>query len=314
MLSDIQILQKLVSSDEDDRIVISPMICAREQIGPSSVNVHLGTDFLVVERSNRDHFDPLMSLEEYEEWLKHARLVGRYSVLDPFILHPFEFALACTLEFICLGRKIVGHIDGRSSWARQGLRVHSTAANIHPGSSGFVVFEFNNVGPVPILLYPGMAIAQLTFEELSVPVSEKYCDRTNSQYSGFRQTLWSGYPQDSILKAMRKARAREANRLLMGETRFEKAQKKQYEPTVHRFLPSATIAASYDPEYDELELQALADELRRVAAATENKVDAALAQLEALEASLADKASLRRAARAELEAEGVVWPFEGAPA
>jgi dCTP deaminase len=232
------------------------MIHAREQIGPSSVNVHLGTDFSVVEQTNRDHFDPLMSLEEYEEWLKHARLVGRYSVLDPFILHPFEFALACTLEFISLGRRIVGHIDGRSSWARQGLRVHSTAANIHPGSSGFVVFEFNNVGPVPILLYPGMAIAQLTFEELSVPVSEKYCDRANSQYSGFRQTLWSGYPQDSILQAMREARDRETKRLAVMGTRIERAQKEQYGfTTVNRFLTSG-------PAYDELELQALADELR----------------------------------------------------
>lgn len=70
--------------------------------------------------------------------------------------------------------------------------------------------------------------------------------------------------------------------------------------------------ASYDPESDEAELQALADGLRSVARATEQKVDAALRQLDQLETVLADTASLRRAARAELKAEGVVWPFEGA--
>ncbi|TDI46185.1 MAG: ribbon-helix-helix protein, CopG family [Acidobacteria bacterium] len=71
--------------------------------------------------------------------------------------------------------------------------------------------------------------------------------------------------------------------------------------------------ASYDPEFDESELQALADELSLVVAATEESLDTALRQFDALGAFLADKASLRRAARAAHEAEGVVWPFEGAP-
>lgn len=72
--------------------------------------------------------------------------------------------------------------------------------------------------------------------------------------------------------------------------------------------------ASYDTVSDEAEFQALADELRAVATATENALDTALAQLDMLEVSLADKESLRRAARAELEAEGVVWPFGGGSA
>jgi hypothetical protein len=71
--------------------------------------------------------------------------------------------------------------------------------------------------------------------------------------------------------------------------------------------------ASYDPEFDEPALQALADELSLVVAATEESLDTALRQFDELEAFLADKASLKRAARAELEVDGVVWPFEGAP-
>ena len=71
--------------------------------------------------------------------------------------------------------------------------------------------------------------------------------------------------------------------------------------------------AAYDPEFDESELQALADEMSLVVAATEESLDQALRKLDELGAFLADKASLRRAARAELEADGFVWPFEGAP-
>jgi dCTP deaminase len=157
---------------------------------------------MVVERSDQLHFDPLMSSEEYEEWLRHLRTVNRYSVTESFVLHPGQFALARTLEFISIPRDIVGRIDGRSSWARQGLVVHSTAGDIHPGSRGFVVFELMNSGPVPIVLYPGLAIAQVTFE-VTEGVRESYEEKSTSKYFGFRPNLWSGYPNDSILQKMR---------------------------------------------------------------------------------------------------------------
>jgi deoxycytidine triphosphate deaminase len=146
-----------------------------------------------------------MTESEYQKWLKHLKLVNRYSTFsDPFVLHPWQFTLASTLEFISLPADIVGRIDGRSSWARQGLVVHSTAGDIHPGSHGFVVFELMNYGPVPILLYPGLAIAQLTFEELSGEARESYSKRAGSKYSGFKSSLWSGYQDDSALSAMRR--------------------------------------------------------------------------------------------------------------
>jgi deoxycytidine triphosphate deaminase len=144
-----------------------------------------------------------MSKDEYDEWLKHVKTTSRYSVLEPFILHRGEFALSCTLEFIGVPRDLVAHIDGRSSWARQGLKVHSTAGNIHPGSKGFVVFELENVGPVPILLYPGLAIAQLTFDRLDNIAVEDYASRATSKYASFAQNLFSAYPQDYTLAAMR---------------------------------------------------------------------------------------------------------------
>jgi len=201
-LSDAKIVERLAERNPAKQIVITPMVNALEQIGSASVDVHLGSQFMVVAHSDRLDFDPLMSPKEYNEWLRHLRLVNRYSVLDRFILHPFQFALGRTLEFIKLPRDIVGRIDGRSSWARQGLVVHSTAGDIHPGTSGFVVFELMNYGPVPIVLYPGLAIAQLRFETVE-DVREDYSERPVSKYMGFRPNLWSSYPDDSILRAMR---------------------------------------------------------------------------------------------------------------
>jgi dCTP deaminase len=207
-LNDIDIIKRLTGDKKltggKDPIVITPMICASEQIGPSSVDVHLGNRFMVVAHSDRQNYDPLMTREEYQEWLKHLKVVNRYAAFsEPFVLHPWQFTLALTLEFISLPNDIVGRIDGRSSWARQGLVVHSTAGDIHPGTSGFVVFELLNYGPVPILLYPGLAIAQLTFEELSGKSRERYAGK----YSGFRRNLWSRYQDDMILSAMRRLRA-----------------------------------------------------------------------------------------------------------
>lgn len=207
-LNDIDIIKRLIGEDQDkEPIVITPMICAFEQIGPSSVDVHLGNRFMVVAHSDRQNYDPLMTREEYYEWLKHLKVANRYTGFsEPFVLHPWQFTLALTLEFISLPSDIVGRIDGRSSWARQGLVVHSTAGDIHPGTSGFVVFELMNYGPVPILLYPGLAIAQLTFEQLSGKARASYAGK----YSGFRRNLWSRYQDDMVLSAMRKLRTRDA--------------------------------------------------------------------------------------------------------
>jgi dCTP deaminase len=212
MLSDSAILKRLIHPVDEERLVIIPMICAGDQIGPSSIDVHLGTDFLVVERSDRVQFDALMSEQEYSEWLMYVKAITRQSVLEQFILHPGEFALSTTLEFISLPKTLVAHIDGRSSWARQGLKVHATAGNVHPGSRGFVVFELENDGPVPVVLYPGLAIAQLTFDELTGAVLEDYGRRAESRYLGVLDMLWSAYPEDSALKRMRDLRHRSAER------------------------------------------------------------------------------------------------------
>jgi dCTP deaminase len=250
-LNDVQIIERLTGDGGKTPIVVTPMICAFEQIGPSSIDVHLGTEFMVVAHSDRQSYDPLMTEVEYQKWLKHLKLVNRYSTFsEPFVLHPWQFTLASTLEFISLPDDIVGRIDGRSSWARQGLVVHSTAGDIHPGSRGFVVFELMNYGPVPILLYPGLAIAQLTFEELSRPARQGYSKRVGSKYSGFKSSLWSGYQDDSVLSAMRRLKSQleqfELDKdIARGEARLPSAKNDQ--SVKHGFMGGA--AAQQDQNW-----------------------------------------------------------------
>src|SRR4051794_3015869 len=125
LLSEIGIAKRLVHPDQEKRIVITPMINAKEQFGPSSVDVRLGTEFLLLENINRAYI-PL----KREQRVQERDVYSRKTVLLPtesFYLHPGEFALASTLEHFRFPDDLAGRIEGRSSWGRLGLLVHATA-------------------------------------------------------------------------------------------------------------------------------------------------------------------------------------------
>src|SRR5439155_21785462 len=82
---------------------------------------------------------------------------------EPYALQAGHFVLGKTFEYVSLPKDIVGLLEGRSSVGRQGLMVHVTAGVVDPGFSGHLVFELANVGKMPILLYPLMRIARMTF-------------------------------------------------------------------------------------------------------------------------------------------------------
>jgi dCTP deaminase len=89
-------------------------------------------------------------------------------------LFPGEFVLACTAEAISVPVDLAAVVEGKSTLGRLGLQVHATAGFIDPGFSGAVTLEVSNVGPMPILLTPGMPIAQLCFMPMSGPVNRPY--------------------------------------------------------------------------------------------------------------------------------------------
>jgi len=176
ILSDIDILRKLAKEE----IVISPLLDIANQIGSASIDVRLGTEFAVQSKSRHTHID--FQEEQLKEEAKLKRNVQTFHINDPsdsFILHPGEFALGKTLEYIKLPNNVIGLIEGRSSWGRVGLVVHSIAGFVDAGYSGVLTFELTNIGRLPIPLYAGLRVAQLIFIKTSspavLPYSGKYC-------------------------------------------------------------------------------------------------------------------------------------------
>lgn len=106
---------------------------------------------------------------------------------DPFILEPGAFAICATEEVLTLPDNILGRLEGKSSLARLGIMVHSTAARFDPGWDGAPVLEMGNLGPKPAILYCGMAVCAFTFEKLSAPVRKLYTK--TGRYHGSRDAL-----------------------------------------------------------------------------------------------------------------------------
>ena len=103
----------------------------------------------------------------------------------PFILHPGEFALGSTLEKLTLSNDIVSRIEGKSSLGRLGLLIHSTAGFIDPGWDGNLTLELANVSRLPITLYYGMRIGQISFQEMTTEVENPYGSaKLKSRYKG----------------------------------------------------------------------------------------------------------------------------------
>ena len=160
------------------RVVFEPWDQAMLQ--PSSVDVRLDKFFRLFDNHKYPFIDPA----EDQPDLTHLIEVRPD---EPFILHPGEFVLGATYEFVTLPDDIAARLEGKSSLGRLGLLTHSTAGFIDPGFAGHVTLELSNMATLPIKLYPGMKIGQLCFFRLSSPAEHPYGSAaTGSHYQGQR--------------------------------------------------------------------------------------------------------------------------------
>jgi dCTP deaminase len=166
----------ILSSVRDGRIKIEPF--DPDLVQPASVDVRLGTTFRVFHNHRVSVLDLLDPPDNLTEPVEIAR--G-----DTFVIHPGEFCLASTEEQVALPDDVVARIEGKSSLGRLGLIVHATAGFCDPGWAGTLTLELNNLARIPIKLYPGMLIAQLSFMQLDAPALRPYGDpRLGSHYQG----------------------------------------------------------------------------------------------------------------------------------
>lgn len=125
---------------------------------------------------------------------------------DPFILEPGAFAIASTREILKLPPDILGRLEGKSSLARLGILVHSTAARFDPGWNGAPVLELGNLGPKPAILYCGMPICAFTFEKLAAPVKMPYEGSRSDRYGGAKVAVASKIDKANLKVSKRRRR------------------------------------------------------------------------------------------------------------
>jgi dCTP deaminase len=169
----------------EGRIEIEPFDEALLQ--PSSVDVRADRYFRVFHNARYPFIDVKKPMEELTELVE---VDGD----QPFILHPGEFVLGSTLERIRLPDDLVARLEGKSSLGRLGLLIHSTAGFIDPGWNGQVTLELSNVSNLPITIYAGMKIGQLSFVQLTEPAENPYgSDGIGSKYQDQKGPVPSRY-------------------------------------------------------------------------------------------------------------------------
>jgi dCTP deaminase len=147
---------------------------------PSSIDVRLDRFFRLFDNHKYAFIDPAEQQDEL------TRLIEVDSA-EPFILHPGEFVLGSTYEFVTLPDDVAARLEGKSSLGRLGLLTHSTAGFVDPGFKGHVTLELSNVATLPIKLWPGMKIGQLCFFKLTSPSEHPYgSEKYSSRYQGQR--------------------------------------------------------------------------------------------------------------------------------
>lgn len=157
-LSTIEI-NKWLAKPFPNRLIITPLLDRGGQTSGNAIDVRLGNEFIITQRTSLPAIDPTQEhavenrIGQYQE---HIRL----SFKERFILHPNQLILASTLEYIALPSTLSAYVIGRSSWGRLGLII-ATATVVSPCFKGSITLELVNLGEAPLILYPGLRIAQL---------------------------------------------------------------------------------------------------------------------------------------------------------
>ena len=167
------------------RIIIDPL--GEDCVQPSSVDLHIDQFFRVF----RNHTQRVIDVRDAQEDLTELIDVGEH---DPMILHPGEFLLGSTIERVALPNDLVARLEGKSSLGRLGLLIHSTAGFVDAGWDGHLTLELSNVANLPITVYPGMKIGQISFLQMTTAAENPYGSKSlGSKYQGQRGPTPSRY-------------------------------------------------------------------------------------------------------------------------
>jgi dCTP deaminase len=186
ILSDRTIREEL----EAGRISVDPL--DPSCIQPSSIDLHVADSFRVFRNSRYPYIDVKREMGDLTELVE-------VPADEAFILHPGEFVLGSTLERVALPDDLVARLEGKSSLGRLGLLIHSTAGYVDPGWDGYLTLELSNVANLPITIYPGMKIGQISFFRLTTAAEVPYgSGPTKSKYQGQRGPTASRFFEEFV--------------------------------------------------------------------------------------------------------------------
>ena len=169
VLSDIDIKKNI----KNGSITIDPFDI--KCIQPASYDMHLASKFIIFENHTKEYID-----------VKSKDDIGTMIDISNngfFIIHPREFALGATIEYVKIPQFLVARIEGKSSLGRIGLVIHATAGYVDPGFEGTLTLEITNLSNLPIKIYPHMKIAQLAFHMMTTNSFKSYGEYGN-KYQG----------------------------------------------------------------------------------------------------------------------------------
>ena len=167
------------------RLVVTPVFDRGASVRDSGIDVRLGNQFIVFKRESMKALDLAHS-----ETLAAVPGVNEDLIVknqgEPLVLHPRQLVIGSTLEYVAMPDDLIGYVIGKSTWGRMGLII-ATATKVDPGFRGCITLEIVNEGEIPLILYPGLPIAQLVFHSASSPrgYSGRYKCAVGPEYPKF---------------------------------------------------------------------------------------------------------------------------------
>lgn len=158
---------------EEGKLIIKNLENPKKQIQAAWIDLSLDSKFQIFKSLQRPYID-IKNPQEYAEIYD--------TNCEPFILHPKEFVLGMTKEWIKIPSDLAAYVDGHSSLGRLGITSHITSGWVDPGFFGKLVLEITNIGKMPVKLYPGMKICKLVLFKLTSPAKLPYDKRKESKY------------------------------------------------------------------------------------------------------------------------------------
>jgi dCTP deaminase len=170
-------LREIIKEENAIEVEEGPELDYDLQLGPSSMDLRLGYEFGVLETRRVKALDT-KGMTDYSDIKESKRVTPE----EGMVVHPGEFVLGSTLEKLNVPSDLVARIEGRSSYARLGLIPHAAAGFVDPGFQGNITLEIQNLGNVPITIYPEDRICQVVFETMTSKAESPYGEKKDSKY------------------------------------------------------------------------------------------------------------------------------------